>query len=805
MSVVAGALAALGVLVWAPGSAEAQSLRATVGQGWTYMEAGNLRKAEEAFMKAFESPEGKRSAEVYYGIAAVWWERRNAMAAYMWLSDAQKAAAATYDWDPGPDGEFDQRIAGRRRYVEKNFTVIKLRAPKRGKPLAPLADPPHADPLLVAFTGQLERVVKEGIEAKVAVQWVLAPNGTYWVGDELITLGGGELDPSRADSWDLLKDGGKDRKAYDQRVAAIRAGDSPALALAAAEAAAEREAADEAERRRVREARERTERLAAMEAERAADDARRAEEARRDRERRAEQARIDEERREAEARRAEEDRAAREAAEARRAEEDRAAREAAEARRAEEARLEQERREAAEARREAEEARRAEEARLEQERREAAEARRAEEARVERERREAEEARRAEEARVERERREAEEARRAEEARVERERREAAKARRAEEARVERERREAEEARRAEEARLEQKRREAAEARRTEEARAEREADEARRAEEARIDRERREAAEARAAEEARRDREARREADARRDAEQREIREQRAEDARRRGGVDDADRAAAIEAERRRRRADAGVAGGSEADRLASRRGYFAGGVGGVGVSRFSEDSTAAELHPAAHVEVGFVAPLPADGLALPVGLSYANLPVSACSSMQVRSHIASLHLGPRIGVLLERRAWFALTVGFHVGAGGTWTSAGDRAACAGASLEADPDDVRYGVELKDGDRTGRVSFAQLGWQGYTLALGPQLDVGVLAAPDASRVYLGVSFFVRHDQLFALLRGASDKTYFFRPDDGAGPELGAATLGAVSGTASMARFQFGVRGRMLF
>ncbi len=731
MSMLAGAVATFGVLVLSPGEARAQSLGATIAQGWTFMEAGNLRKAEEAFAKAFETPEGKRSAEVYYGIAAVWWERRNAMAAYMWLSDAQEASAAMYDWDPGPDGAYDRKSAARRRYVEKNFTVIKLRAPKRGKPLAPLADPPPVDPLLVEFTERLGAVVKEGIEAKVAVQWVLLPNGSYWVGEELVTLDGGELDPSRADSWDLVRDGGKDRKAYDQRLAAIRAGESPAEAQAEARALAAREAEAEVERRRAREAKERDERLAAMEAERQAEDARRADEARRDRERRAAEARAAEEK----------------------------------------------------ARREADDARRAEDARIERERREAEEARRAEDARVARELREAEEARRADEARVARERREAEEARRAEEARIERDRRDAEEARRAKEARAERERREAEEARRAEDARA------AEEARRKDEARAAREAALEEAAEEARRDREAREEAKARREDEARRDREERRTAQARRAAATTDL---------------DRDRSAAIEAERRRRRADAGVSG-SEADELAARRGYFAGGAGGVTVSRFTADSTAAELHPAAHVEVGFVAPLPADGLALPIGISYANLPVSGCSAMQVRSHIVSLHVGPRIGVHLQRRTWFALDVGFHVGAGGTWTSAGARQDCAGASLEADPDDVQYGVELTDGEQTGRVSFAQLGWQGYTLALGPQLEVGVLAAPDASKVYLGVSFFVRHDQLFALLRGGSDKTYFFRPDDGTGPRLGSVALGAVSATASMARFQFGIRGRMLF
>jgi hypothetical protein len=687
----------LSVLAWAS-PAEAQSLRAQIGQGWTFMEAGNLRKAEEGFTAAFETPEGRKSAEVYYGIAAVWWERRNAMAAYMWLSDAEKAAGATYDWDGGPDGEFDQRISARRRYVEKNFTVLKLRTPKRGKPLAPLADPQPVDPLLREFSARIATAVKEGIEAKVAVQWLLLPNGTYWVGDDLLTLGGGELDPARADSWDLVRDGGKDRKTYNQRAVDIASGHSPAKALAAAEIAAGRDAAKAEKARRAKEQAERDE-VAAREVERAQEDARRSE-----------QAELERQERVAAARRAREQEV----------EDDRKAEEARQAK--------------------ADDARRADAAR---------------EARAERERRAEEELR---VATAERERREAVEDAQRSEARTE----------------AAREAKAQEEADRAEADRLA-----------AEDARA------AERAQAAREERAARESAEAQARSEAQAEEKARREAD----------RAERQD----RTSADEAERSAAIEAEQRRRRADAGAQEGSEADQLGARRGYLAGGVGGVGVRRLTEESTVAELHLAAHVEIGLAIPLPVEGLALAIGASYANLPVSACSSMQVRSHIAALHVGPRIGVHIDARTWFALDLGFHVGAGGTWTSSSARQDCAGASLESEPSDIQYGVELEDGPLSGRVSFAQLGWQGYSLALGPQADVGILAAPDGSKVYFGVSFFVRHDQLFALLRGGSDKTYFFRPKDGTGPELGTVALGAVSGTASMARFQFGLRGRMLF
>ena len=42
-------------LAWcgAPSSAEAQNYRGLIAQGWTFMEAGNFRKAEESFKGAF--------------------------------------------------------------------------------------------------------------------------------------------------------------------------------------------------------------------------------------------------------------------------------------------------------------------------------------------------------------------------------------------------------------------------------------------------------------------------------------------------------------------------------------------------------------------------------------------------------------------------------------------------------------------------------------------------------------------------------------------------------------------------------
>lgn len=280
-------------------------MRLLLGQGWTFMEHGNLVQADAAFSDAFATATGPNTAEVYYATAAVWWERRNAMAAYMWLSDAARAAKKSYTWDGGPDHDWDRRIAARRRFIEANFTVVKLRSPARGKPIPPLADPPPADPVLASFSDLLSKVVAEGVAAKAAVQWVLIPNGTYWVGERLVALDSGELDAAKAATWDLIADRGKARKTYAQRVADIGAGGSPARAAAdkqaagvlaeAAEgakreeqrrqAAQEREAAAAAERRELEQSRVESERRAAVrdaaaelaEADQAEADARRAE------------------------------------------------------------------------------------------------------------------------------------------------------------------------------------------------------------------------------------------------------------------------------------------------------------------------------------------------------------------------------------------------------------------------------------------------------------------------------------------------------------------------------------------------
>ena len=682
--------------------AQAQAYRGLVGQGWTYMEAGNFRKAEEAFKAAFETQEGKNAAEVYYAVAALWWERRNAMAAYMWLSDAEKASRSSFSWVPGPDSVWDQRIAKRREFIERHFSAIRLRAPSRGAPLPPLADPPSTDPLLREFTDRLPVVIQEGVAEKVAVQWVLLPNGRYWIGDAVVDLQGGELDASKAEAWELPKDSGKLRKSYDERAAAIAAGRSPAAEyLAAKEQEADATAAA-AEQARVEE-----QKAAAAEAERAALAAEELEE----RERREAAELVERERREA-AELAERER--REAAElAERAE--RASREAAD--KAERERLEAEK-VAARERAEAEKA-------AAREQSEAAKA-------------------------AAREREEAAKA-------AAREREEAEKAAAREREASERQAREGSDAARREQERL------AAEDRKIAEAAAARE-----REEEERLEEERRQAewgeAQARMREEQEKEKEAER-------------------------------------LRREQLRKAKGTASTVTDEVFTRRRLLMTGGIGGATVGRLTATGSESEVAWAAQAELAYVVPLKG-ALGLPIGLSWANLPVSGCSHRQTRANGVSLHVGPRLARNLTGRLWLTGRIGGHVGGAITLPVAEARNQCATASLDADG--VAYGARVTaDSGGTARLSLGELGWSGWAVLMGPDADIGILGAPGSGKGYLGVSFFVRYDQVVPVI-GTS--VYHFRAEEPSDSfELDTLTLNSFSSRVSMARFQFGLRGQMLF
>lgn len=192
-----------------------------LGAGWAFLESSSMRKAEEAFSEALRLPAGKGKAEVYYALSALWWEKRNALASYNWLNEALTVREQEpWRWDAGEDGGWDRRIDGRVRYIERNFTVVKLSLPG-GKLLPPLADPPPADPLLASFVKKLPQIVTEGIEADAQNLFLLLPNGLYWVGDAEHVLNSGELEATKAETWTLSPDRGAPRKRYAEHLATI--------------------------------------------------------------------------------------------------------------------------------------------------------------------------------------------------------------------------------------------------------------------------------------------------------------------------------------------------------------------------------------------------------------------------------------------------------------------------------------------------------------------------------------------------------------------------------------------------------
>ncbi|GEM_PF-2842404 len=231
----------------------------------------------------------------------------------------------------------------------------------------------------------------------------------------------------------------------------------------------------------------------------------------------------------------------------------------------------------------------------------------------------------------------------------------------------------------------------------------------------------------------------------------------------------------------------------GADADRFDARLGHVALGGGGAVVPAQTGDG---EVAGTVHVEAGVAIPLGVPGVALAVGASYADLPVSGCSSMQTRAGVVAGHVGPRLSKHLTGRLWLSGEVGFHVGGGFAERTADDRTNCALARLGSDAGEVRYGATV--GPAGEAVSFAQLGWDGGSLALGPHGEIGVLGAPGQAPLYLGVSFFARYDQVFAVTGGG---TAWYPTDSG----VESAEVGALSGAASMSRLQFGVRGRVKF
>ena len=447
-----------------------------LSNGWTYLEAAQLSKAEEAFRQVMDHPRGRSVAEAHYGLAAVWLDRGNAMAAYLRLQESTQAAAEDFAWDPGEDGTWDRRIAGRMDYIERNFTVIRLKFESGSSAVPPLADPAPADPLLRGISDGVGAVIDEALKADALNLWLLLPNGTWWVGGDLKTLEGGEMDGSKADAWLLPRRAGRAARLHRARVAAIAAGGSPAK-----------------------------DRLSGSPA-------------------------------------------------------------------------------------------------------------------------------------------------------------------------------------------------------------------------------------------------------------------------------------AAQLETQ----------------GMLAAPHFEVHGSGGGV-TTPLQGEGTGSAAGLAGHMTFGVTLPLRGEALALTVGISAGNLPVSGCATSQTRSSVFAFGLGLRLARSVGSGAWLAGHLGMHVGGGLADTGPRLRQVCVD-SREADGA-LAWGARLSEGDASGVVSYPSLGWRGGSMAMGPDGDFGVLVTPQGARVLVGLSVFVRHDQVFAVLEDGQ-KAWFLDDETGA---ITSTELSAISGAASMGRFQFGLRLRYLF
>ena len=79
---------------------------------------------------------------------------------------------------------------------------------------------------------------------------------------------------------------------------------------------------------------------------------------------------------------------------------------------------------------------------------------------------------------------------------------------------------------------------------------------------------------------------------------------------------------------------------------------------------------------------------------------------------------------------------------------------------------------------------------------------MGPDLQVGVLVGPPIGTILVGGGAYFRHDQVFAVI---PEGTYRFRPEGTTGLGLAEETLQPMNNKTSMARFQFGLRGQLVF
>jgi hypothetical protein len=106
------------------------------------------------------------------------------------------------------------------------------------------------------------------------------------------------------------------------------------------------------------------------------------------------------------------------------------------------------------------------------------------------------------------------------------------------------------------------------------------------------------------------------------------------------------------------------------------------------------------------------------------------------------------------------------------------------------------------YGVRLQGATGSGRLSYSALVWTGYSMVVGPDLDASVFFGLGERRTFVGVGFFLRHDQMLLAVRPDS---YHFEVDDGSATTLDTVDIASFDPKVSMARLQLGFRATVMF
>lgn len=210
------------------GRGASPELQRGLGEAWAVFDSGSYTRAEALYSALLSTDEGRDHAEVYYGLALIAWEKRDALAARGWLWAAHRGMLESGSWNPGVGQRWQRRIEERLGFIQANFTLRKVLVPAKGVPIPPLADPVPRDPVLAGFATAVPEVLHETLEdVPDGPVFLLLPNGSWWVGDRLEWHDGGAMEPTEAgEAWQLVGDKGAQAEQHEERLSELAAGGS---------------------------------------------------------------------------------------------------------------------------------------------------------------------------------------------------------------------------------------------------------------------------------------------------------------------------------------------------------------------------------------------------------------------------------------------------------------------------------------------------------------------------------------------------------------------------------------------------